>query len=121
MHLRTFLIFSVLFTWILGPRHVQSLSVQAAEKIVLVAGGSTEATDIPATEAKLHEPFGAEWDRAGNLWIVEMIHGNRLLKVDSSGILHHVAGEFYSESEKVKSQSADAASQIAKLGTAGCR
>jgi sugar lactone lactonase YvrE len=73
-------------------------------RVVLVAGGSRDAVDIPAVEAKLHEPFGAEWDSAGNLWIVEMIHGNRLLKVDPSGKLSHVAGKFYSQGEKSASQ-----------------
>jgi DNA-binding beta-propeller fold protein YncE len=63
-----------------------------AEKIVLVAGGPTDAVGLPATEAKLKEPFGAEFDRAGNLFIVEMAMGNRLLRVDSKGVLTHVAG-----------------------------
>jgi DNA-binding beta-propeller fold protein YncE len=63
-----------------------------AEKIVLVAGGATDATGIPATEAKLKEPFGVDFDRAGNLFIIEMASGNRLLKVDAKGVLTHVAG-----------------------------
>lgn len=63
-----------------------------AEKIVLVAGGPTDAVGLPATEAKLKEPFGAEFDRAGNLFIIEMAMGNRLLKVDAKGVLTHVAG-----------------------------
>jgi DNA-binding beta-propeller fold protein YncE len=63
-----------------------------AEKIVLVAGGPTDAVGLPATEAKLKEPFGVEFDRAGNLFIIEMVSGNRLLKVDARGVLSHVAG-----------------------------
>jgi DNA-binding beta-propeller fold protein YncE len=70
---------------------VPVLSARAA-RLVLVAGGEQDATGIPATEAKLREPFGTDFDRAGNLWIVEMVSGNRLLKVDSRGILTHVAG-----------------------------
>jgi streptogramin lyase len=63
-----------------------------AEKIVLVAGGAQHAVGIPATEAQLKEPFGAEFDRAGNLFIVEMVSGNRLLKLDAKGVLTHIAG-----------------------------
>lgn len=64
-----------------------------ADKIVLVAGGAQDAVGIPATEAKLKEPFGTEFDASGNLWIVEMVSGNRLLKVDAQGVLTHVAGQ----------------------------
>lgn len=63
-----------------------------AEKIVLVAGGAKDAVGIPATEAKLKEPFGVDFDRAGNLFIIEMAMGNRLLKVDPKGALTHLAG-----------------------------
>lgn len=63
-----------------------------AEKIVLVAGGSTEGNGIPALQARLKEPFGVDFDRAGNLFIIEMVSGNRLLKVDAKGVLTHVAG-----------------------------
>lgn len=73
--------------WLLGA------AAAHAERIVLVAGGDREATDIPATEARLHEPFGVEFDAAGNLWIVEMAAGNRLLKVDAQGVLAHIAGQ----------------------------
>jgi len=64
-----------------------------AERIVLVAGGDKNAVNVPATEAKLQEPFGTDFDAAGNLWIIEMESGGRLLKVDSSGLLTHVAGK----------------------------
>jgi sugar lactone lactonase YvrE len=70
-----------------------AVSAVRAERIVLVAGGERDATGIAATDAKLHEPFGAEFDAAGNLWIVEMAAGNRLLKVDNQGTLTHVAGQ----------------------------
>ncbi len=63
-----------------------------AEKIVLVAGGAKDAVGIPATEAKLKEPFGVDFDRTGNLFIIEMFSGNRLLKVDAKGVLTHIAG-----------------------------
>ncbi len=64
-----------------------------AEKIVLVAGGREDAVNIPATRALLKEPFGVDFDLAGNLFIVEMVSGNRLLKVDGKGLLTHVAGQ----------------------------
>ena len=63
-----------------------------AEKIVLVAGGHTDRVGLPALQAKLKEPFGVDFDRAGNLFIVEMASGNRLLRVDAQGTLTHIAG-----------------------------
>lgn len=63
-----------------------------AEKIVLVAGGSEDRVDVPAERARLIEPFGVDFDRAGRLFIVEMVTGNRLLMVDARGQLSHVAG-----------------------------
>lgn len=63
-----------------------------AEKIVLVAGGTEDRVGAPALQAKLREPFGVDFDRAGNLFIIEMAAGNRLLRVDAQGTLTHVAG-----------------------------
>jgi len=63
-----------------------------AEKIVLVAGGGTAVADAPATECKLNEPFGVEFNPAGELVIVEMECGNRVLKIDASGLLRVIAG-----------------------------
>ncbi len=62
-----------------------------AEKIVLVAGGDKDAVNIPGTEAKLKEPFGTDFDKAGNIFIIEMISGNRLLKIASDGKLTRIA------------------------------
>jgi DNA-binding beta-propeller fold protein YncE len=67
--------------------------MEASPRIVLVAGGSQDAVNISAKSAKLKEPFGTDFDAAGNMWIVEMASGNRLLKVDPSGVLTHVAGQ----------------------------
>ena len=66
--------------------------VDTSDKIVLVAGGQRNSVDVPAVEAKLNEPFGAEFDLDGNLWILEMASGNRLLKVATNGLLTHIAG-----------------------------
>ena len=64
-----------------------------ADRIVLVAGGTADRTGIPATEARLLEPFGVDFDGGGNLFILEMVAGNRLLKVDARGTLTHLAGQ----------------------------
>ncbi|MEO6246864.1 MAG: hypothetical protein ABIQ12_15670, partial [Opitutaceae bacterium] len=63
-----------------------------ADKIVLVAGGDDDRMGIAAISAKLREPFGTDFDAAGNLFIVEMASGNRLLRVDPQGRLTHIAG-----------------------------
>ena len=63
-----------------------------AEKIVVVAGGGSAEKDAPATECKLHEPFGVEFTPDGEMVIVEMTSGNRVLKVDGKGVLHVIAG-----------------------------
>ena len=52
-------------------------------RVVLVAGGGA----VP-----LKEPFGCGFDPIGNLWIIEMASGNRLLKRDGKGVLTTVAG-----------------------------
>ena len=65
-----------------------------ADQIVLVAGGGAQdAVDIAATDAVLKEPFGTAFDSGGHMWIVEMVSGNRLLKVDGGGTMQHVAGQ----------------------------
>lgn len=63
------------------------------DRLKLLAGGSTNAVEISAVEAKLWEPFAAEYDEDGQLWIVEMAQGNRLLRVGTDGKLTHVAGK----------------------------
>ncbi len=69
------------------------LATLRADRIVLVAGGTEPHTGIPATRAALKEPFGVGFDARGNLFIIEMASGNRLLKVDAAGLLTHVAGQ----------------------------
>src|SRR6185436_9718495 len=60
-------------------------------KLVLVAGGGTGSDSIAATNAKLSAPFGVDFDRMGNLFLVEMT-GHRVRKVDSRSVLTTVAG-----------------------------
>jgi DNA-binding beta-propeller fold protein YncE len=66
----------------------------AAERVVLVAGGGSE-TNVSAllkpTAAKLRSPFGVDFDRAGNLYLVEMT-GHYVRKLDKSGMLTVIAG-----------------------------
>lgn len=63
----------------------------AADKLVLVAGGGSATENVPATEAKLNQPFGVDFDKAGNMYLVEL-KGGRVLKVDTKGVLTIQAG-----------------------------
>jgi DNA-binding beta-propeller fold protein YncE len=78
--------------------------VLSNDKIVLFAGGDQNAVNMSALDSKLFEPFGAEFDDGGNLWILEMASGNRLLKVDTKHILTHVAGKFYSATSSLATE-----------------
>lgn len=63
-----------------------------AARLVLVAGGGTNTTDgFQATSAKLNAPFGVDFDKAGNLYFVEL-NGHRVCRVDPRGLLATVAG-----------------------------
>jgi DNA-binding beta-propeller fold protein YncE len=79
---------------ILGMMSLLAELSRGQDRIELIAGGDTPEVGIAASQAQLHEPFGAEWDQRGELWIVEMSRGNRLLKVDRAGKLQHLAGKF---------------------------
>lgn len=69
---------------------VVTTSLSAAEKIVLVAGGTESAAGIAAEKTKLNAPFGIDFDRNGVAYIVELT-GERLLKLER-GLLHHIGG-----------------------------
>jgi sugar lactone lactonase YvrE len=62
-----------------------AMSPADAARLTLVIGDSS-----PPAQAKLHEPFAAAMDAAGNLFIAE--ESGRILKVDAKGILTTVAG-----------------------------
>ncbi len=62
-----------------------------ADKLVLIAGGGTGGDGVPAREARLDQPFGIDFDPAGNAYLVEL-KGNRALRIDPKGVLHVVAG-----------------------------
>lgn len=64
----------------------------AAERLILVAGGGAGEENVPATQAKLNEPFATDFDEQGNLYIAEH-SGGRILKVNPQGKLTHFAGD----------------------------
>jgi hypothetical protein len=83
--MRLFLTFAILL--LLAP-------LAHADKLVLVAGTGKptgEASGKPAVEAALNVPFGVDFDRAGNMFVVEMV-GQRVHKIDSKGILTTIGG-----------------------------
>ena len=63
-----------------------------AAKVLVVAGGGAAAGNAPAAACKLNAPFGVDFDRAGNFFMVEMVGGERVLKVDARGQLTVFAG-----------------------------
>jgi sugar lactone lactonase YvrE len=60
-------------------------------KLILIAGGSEDADNIPATRAKLNAPFGIAFTKNGDSYFVEML-GQRVRKIDGKGILTTIAG-----------------------------
>jgi hypothetical protein len=66
-------------------------SLASADTVTLVAGGGEGDEGSPAAKAKLNSPFGVEFDKAGNLYFVE-IDGHRVCRIDKSGILTRLAG-----------------------------
>lgn len=71
-----------------------SIGLDRAEagKIVLLAGGGEAEPPCNANEVKLKEPFYAEPDPQGRLVISEMAGGQRILRIDETGQLIHIAG-----------------------------
>ena len=61
------------------------------ERVILVAGGGEQATG-KATDCRLRAPFAVDFDSSGNLYIAEMAGGERVLKIDSQGMLSVLAG-----------------------------
>jgi hypothetical protein len=66
-------------------------SAIGADKLVLIAGGAKDGDGIAATEAKLNAPFAVAFDKAGNLYFVEMV-GLRVRKIDAKGVATVIAG-----------------------------
>ena len=68
-----------------------TIATAHAQTLVLVAGGGSEVSGA-ATNCRVHAPFGIDFDRAGNSYIVEMAGGERVLKIDMAGKLSVFAG-----------------------------
>jgi hypothetical protein len=68
-----------------------TIATAKAQTLALVAGGGTELSGN-ATNCRVRTPFGIDFDRAGNGYIVEMAGGERVLKIDTAGKLSIVAG-----------------------------
>lgn len=65
---------------------------------LLLAGTQLQALTAGVIEpvaqsTDLKEPFGTGFDTAGNLWVVEMISGNRTFRITPDGTVTHVAGK----------------------------
>ncbi len=67
-------------------------AASAAEKVVLVAGGGDGGDGTDVTKAKIVQPFAVDFDKAGNIYFVEMAGGERLRKIDPKGMLTTLAG-----------------------------
>src|SRR5436305_737772 len=63
----------------------------SADTVTLIAGGGEGGEGSPAATAKINSPFGVDFDKAGNLYFVE-IDGFRVCRIDKSGILTRIAG-----------------------------
>src|SRR5437762_3106493 len=62
-----------------------------AQTLMLFAGGGTEVNGS-ATNCHVYNPFGIDFDLAGNTYIAEMAGGERVLKINSVGQLSVLAG-----------------------------
>jgi hypothetical protein len=60
-------------------------------RVVLIAGGPDDGSNVAVGAAGMNEPFGVAIDRGGNLFIVEE-RGNRVRRVDRNGIISTYAG-----------------------------
>ncbi|MCB1236122.1 MAG: hypothetical protein KDM91_13710 [Verrucomicrobiae bacterium] len=63
--------------------------------LTLALAGSLRAGTVVrvAEKAGLREPFGTAFDASDRLWIVEMVSGNRVFRVDPDGGVTHFAGK----------------------------
>jgi sugar lactone lactonase YvrE len=76
---------------ILVAQHAGAVTIDGYD-VRVVAGGGAGPDGSTALEAKLVVPFGAQLDRAGNLYIAEF-NGGRIRKVDTKGVLTTIAGD----------------------------
>lgn len=81
---------TVLAAWFLFVSELPS--AEAADRLVLVAGGGPGGDGAKATEAKLVAPFGVAFDRPGGFAFVEMT-SNRLRAIGRDGTVMTLAGD----------------------------
>jgi DNA-binding beta-propeller fold protein YncE len=62
-----------------------------AQTLILVAGGGNEVSGN-ATDCRLQTPFGIDFDRDGNTYVVEMAGGERVVEINRDGRLSVLAG-----------------------------
>ena len=62
-----------------------------ADRLVLVAGGGTGADGSPAVQAQLLTPFGVDFNKSGEMFLVEYA-GQSVRKVAGNGIVSTIAG-----------------------------
>ena len=62
-----------------------------ADRLALVAGGGDRGDGAPAAEARLHNPFGVDFDKSGAMYVVEL-EGGHVHAVDSQGVFTTIAG-----------------------------
>jgi DNA-binding beta-propeller fold protein YncE len=63
-----------------------------AATLELVAGGGAGNPPARAHDVQLREPFGVEFNPSGEMVIVEMSQGERVLLLDRAGMVQHIAG-----------------------------
>ncbi len=68
-----------------------SASSARGQTIVLVAGGGDKGDGAPANDARLHQPFGVDFDKSGAMFIVEL-EGGHVHRVNAQGIFSTIAG-----------------------------
>src|SRR5258706_8725161 len=68
-----------------------SLPCFAAERIVLVAGGGEKGPPALAKEVQLNAPFGIDFGKDGDAFLVELT-GGRFLRLAPDGILSRIGG-----------------------------
>lgn len=74
-----------------GRAESSRVDLDSAPRVECVAGCGEEDLNGPAQEAKLIEPFGVDFDQAGNWYICEY-KGQRITKVDPDGMITLFAG-----------------------------
>jgi DNA-binding beta-propeller fold protein YncE len=63
-----------------------------AATLELVVGSGMGIPPCKAREVQLREPFGVEFTPSGEMIIVEMSQGERVLRLDRAGVVQHIAG-----------------------------